>query len=106
MAAKSKHADETGQEIVSYTAAEDELPSEAVIAALRTATGRAASPGQVGDEQGKLLDPIFRSVDLDALDALFRSVYGEPETANTVTFTYSEYEVTVTAAGEVVVRRR
>ena len=106
MATKSKRADETGQEIVSYTAAEDELPSEAVIAALRAATGRAASPGQVGDEQEKLLAPIFRSVDLDALDALFRSVYGEPKAENTVTFTYSEYEVTVTAAGEVVVKSR
>jgi hypothetical protein len=106
MATKSTQAEEAGQEIVSYTAAEDELPSEAVIEALRAATGRTASPGQVGDEAGELLDPIFRSVDLEALDALFRSVYGEAEATKTVTFTYSEYEVTVTAAGEVVVARR
>jgi hypothetical protein len=103
---KPKQAEGSGQEVVRYTADEDELPSEAVIEALRAATGRTASPGRVADKGGELLDPIFRSVDLEALDALFRSVYGDAEATKTVTFTYSEYEVTVSAAGEVVVRKR
>lgn len=87
---------------VTYTTAEDETLSEAVIAAMTKAADRATSPEESGARrEGEVLAPLFETIDLDALDALFNSADGE--SAGTVTFTHSGHEVTVKAAGEIVV---
>ena len=90
------------QTSVNYTAAEDENPSEAVIAALREATGRSTSP-DAGGEDGNMLEPLFDTIDPDALDALFSSRNGTSTRSGTVTFTHVGFEVTVSAAGDVTV---
>jgi len=87
---------------VTYTAAEDENPSEAVIAALRKASDR--SPSLDADGPGDdMLEPLYNTVDPDALDALFSSRNGTATRSGTVTFTHAGYEVTVSAAGDVTV---
>lgn len=48
---------------------------------------------------------VFNHVDLDALDDLFTAPIGETPRGR-VTFPIDDYEVTVTAAGEVIVRAR
>lgn len=103
MAMKSTQVDgELHQEPVTYAATDDETLSEAVIAALRTASGRAASPDQRTAQQDVgVLAPLFETIDPDALDALFTSVQGEGVSAGSVSFTHSGYDVTVTADGDV-----
>jgi len=45
---------------------------------------------------------VFDHIDLDALDDLFRPVNGSPREGR-VTFPVDQYEVTVTAAGEITI---
>ncbi len=99
----SAYPDGTEQQTsITYTAAEDENPSEAVIVALRKASDR--SPSLDADRPGDdMLEPLFNTIDPDALDALFSSRNGTSTRSGTVTFTHAGYEVTVSAAGDVTV---
>lgn len=81
---------------VTHTAGEGERLSEAVVVALRVASGHDDS-AEVG-----VLDPLYDTIDLDALDELFRDTDGG-SSGGAVTFTHCGYEVTATAEGEVVV---
>lgn len=56
-----------------------------------------------GVEPAELEDPLYESVDPDALDALFPGTEDTP-TDGRLVFTASGYEVTVTAAQDVYVR--
>jgi len=71
------------------------LPSIAVIETVAVALGR----------EGTTLEPLYESIDPDALDALIRSD-DLAATANdtTVTFTVADQQVTVHSRGDVVVR--
>lgn len=95
------YTDPTKQQTsVTYTAAQDENPSEAVIAALRKASDR--SPSLDADRPGDdMLEPLYNTIDPDALDALFSSRTGTSTRSGTVTFTHAGYEVTVSATGDV-----
>jgi hypothetical protein len=70
-------------------------PSTAVIETLAVAL----------DREGTTLDPLYESVDPDALDALVHST-GPSTNGDTVTvsFVFAEQQVTVHGTGEVIVR--
>lgn len=71
-------------------------PSTAVIETIAVALNR--------DEL--TLEPLYESVDPDALDALLRSNGAPSEDANTVTvsFIFADRQVTVQGSGDVIVR--
>lgn len=70
-------------------------PSTAVIETLAIALGR----------DPKTIDPLFDSVNPDALDALVSSDgNGPPEGGLSVSFTHVSHELTVDAAGTVITR--
>ena len=89
------------QESHTYTAADDEPLSEAVITALREAADVTSdSDAGAGLQTVGVLTPLYETIDPDALNALFSSTERTTRTG-TVTFTHDGYEVTVTDAGEV-----
>jgi len=91
---------------ITVTVGDDETTSDAVLAAIQMASGRLTSPTQGSDRgDGDVVDPLFESVDPDALDALFCSLPGAPRSSGGVEFTHAGFEITVTAADEVTVRR-
>jgi len=94
---RSTQADgDSDEESFTYTVADDERLSEAVIAALREAAG-------VDRHNVGVLTPLFETIDPDALNALFSSTECGTPPPGTVPFTHDASEVTVSAAGEVVV---
>ena len=101
---QSTHADaDVRQEPHTYTAADDEPMSEAVIAALREAAGVADSDASTAMQTVGVLTPLFETIDPDALNALFSPTHSGDTRTGSVTFTHDGYEVTVTGAGEVTV---
>lgn len=99
------HADaDVSQDPLTYTAADDEPLSDAVIAALREAAGVTSDSDASADLQTVgVLTPLFETIDPDALNALFSPTYSGDTRTGSVTFTHDGYEVTVTAEGEVTV---
>lgn len=84
-----------------YRTAADQSLSEAVVRAVATVSKR--NPvGADPDGSAEPLDPLYRTIDPDALDALFRDA-GDERRTGTVAFPYCGYEVTVDDAGLVTV---
>ena len=103
---RSLQADVDGShQPLTYTAADDESVSEAVIAALRDAAGVADSDASADVQSVGTLTPLFETIDPDALNALFSPTHNGDTRTGSVTFTHDGYEVTVTGAGEVTVSR-
>ncbi|WP_435177183.1 HalOD1 output domain-containing protein [Halorussus sp. AFM4] len=84
-----------------YRIGPSERPSEAVLAAVRAATGRDVGSAPTGDEG---LEPLYRAVDPDALDALFEPTAEGVQRDGRVTFSYAGCTVTVSSDGVVEVR--
>ncbi|WP_249361397.1 HalOD1 output domain-containing protein [Haloterrigena sp. H1] len=92
------------QDSLTYTAADDESLSDAVIAALREAAGVTTdSDAGVTMETVGVLTPLFETIDPDALNALFSPTHSGDTRTGSVTFTHDGYDVTVTADGEITV---
>lgn len=73
----------------------DELPSEAIVAAVSDVAERPAVTQFGGrDDRADVLSPLYEYVDPDALDALFAAKRGR-DSGCSVTFSYGEYRVTV-----------
>ncbi|WP_435175994.1 HalOD1 output domain-containing protein [Halorussus sp. AFM4] len=79
-----------------YRAADDESLSAAVVRAVAAVSDRSSA----GDPR-EALDPLYDSVDPDALDALFR--HADDSQTGAVEFAYCGYEVTVDSTGLVTV---
>jgi hypothetical protein len=87
-----------------YKAADDQQLSEAVVRAVAAMSNR--SPvGARSDGEPAPLDPLYRVVDPDALDALFRDA-GDESRPGVIEFGYCGYEVTVESTGVVTVTER
>lgn len=95
---------ETSGSVVTYTADERESLSDAVIAAMRLAAAavRESDADDRSLEVG-VIDPLFESIDPDALDALYSTTPDGSRTRGTVTFTHSGFEVIASASGEITV---
>ncbi|MDQ2049067.1 HalOD1 output domain-containing protein [Natronolimnohabitans sp. A-GB9] len=91
------------QECITYTASDDESLFDAVITALQKAAAETPSSDDVETPSVGGLSPLFESIDPDALDRLFSSTGSGATRSGSVSFTHDGYEVTATAAGEVVV---
>lgn len=90
-----------------YEMSRSESPSSAVVAAVATALNRrpVASSGRDDAESEPILEPLYGSIDPDALDAIFRDSGRETSSrGRTVTFRYHDCGVTVTSEGVVEVR--
>ena len=96
---------DSNRAIVSYTADETESLSDAVIVAARMAATRVQSADDLDEHAVGVLDPLFDTVDLDALDALFSPTADGRTRSGTVTFTHDGFEITAYATGEVRVVR-
>ena len=94
-----------GHQPRTYTAADDESMSEAVVAALRDAAGVTGSDEDAGVEPVGVLTPLFETIDPDALNALFSPTQNGDTRTGSVTFTHDGYEVTVTHAGDITVSK-
>ena len=80
-------------------------PSQAVIQAVAAASGR--SPVRDDDQDRKEpLEPLYDTVDPDALDALFASTSCGSPVPGRVEFVYCGYRVSVDGTGRVEVRER
>jgi len=74
--------------------APDERPSEAVVAAVAEASGKAAVPGRSQDGAADALPPLYEAIDPEALDTLVSAA--ETRGADcSVQFSYGGYSVTV-----------
>lgn len=103
---RSTQADaDVSHQSFTYTAADDESMSEAVITALRDAADVADSDASAGVQPVGVFTPLFETIDPDALNALFSPTNNGDTRTGSVTFTHDGYEVTVTDAGEVTVSR-
>lgn len=70
-------------------------------------TAVTSAVARLADVEATDLEPLARSVDPDALEALFRPTFdGHPRPGGRVTFPFAGYEVTVRADGTVVARPR
>ncbi len=95
---------ETKREVITYTADDTESLSEAVIVALRKAVMRTRAPADAPEQLDVgVVDPLFETVDPDALDALFSQSVGGTRSMGSVSFTHSGFEVTARASGEILV---
>ena len=95
---------ETKREVITYTADETESLSEAVIVALRKAVTRTRKPADAPEQLDVgVVDPLFETVDPDALDSLFSQSAGGTRPSGTVSFIHSGFEVTARASGEILV---
>ncbi|MFD1588566.1 HalOD1 output domain-containing protein [Halorientalis brevis] len=95
---------ETNREITTHTATDGESLSEAVIVALRKAASRTTATTTDQLDVGAI-DPLFETIDPDALDALFGQPGDGTQQSGTVSFTHSGFEVTASGSGEVLVTR-
>jgi hypothetical protein len=75
-------------------------PSEAVVEAVAAVAGR---PPTDTDAARAPLEPLFDTIDPDALDRLFDAAGAGGRPCDSVSFVYSGYEVTVTRDGRVAV---
>ncbi|MHB9285932.1 HalOD1 output domain-containing protein [Halobacteriales archaeon Cl-PHB] len=87
---------------VTYTADADESLADAVLRALYESASDATGTTTV--DVVETLDPLYETVDLEALDRLFRPGVDGETTEGTVTFVHAGYDITVSAAGDVTVR--
>ncbi|WP_136715311.1 HalOD1 output domain-containing protein [Halorientalis salina] len=89
---------------ITYTAGDDETVTEAVLAALRSASDGTTSPVHGTNRDGDdPMAPLFETVDTDALDAVFSSTPDNDRATGSVEFTHAGYEITATATGTVTV---
>lgn len=92
---------------LTYRIGTSERVSEAVLAAVDAVSGRSVvgTAGADGASTSRVLQPLYESIDPDALDALFRTTSsGIVRSEGTITFSYDGCEVTVD--GDEVVRVR
>lgn len=82
------------EETYYYQIKPDQTPSEAVIRAVASASGRKPTPLS-NTEGGETLDPLYNVINPDALDKLCNSTTENSQSAGTVKFRYSGYAVTV-----------
>ncbi|WP_458205610.1 HalOD1 output domain-containing protein [Haladaptatus sp. NG-SE-30] len=78
-----------------YRSKPDETPSEAVLAAVATLSGRDAIPNSITDDRSEALEPLSDWINPDALDTLFRTTGDRAPATGSLTFPYCGYEVTV-----------
>ncbi|MFC4447650.1 HalOD1 output domain-containing protein [Halorussus aquaticus] len=81
-----------------YRASGGEPLSEAVVAAVAAFSDRSS----VGSDADEALEPLYGTIDPDALDVIFRDTTDEPR-SGTVEFAYSGHDVTVRSDGLVTV---
>ncbi len=90
------------EDAYTYHAAENESLSAAIIQAV--AAFADVSPVVTDRNEGHaVLEPLYKTIDPDALDALFHTMKDEATTPGVVEFMYCGYEVTVTSSGVVTV---
>lgn len=87
-----------------YRIGPSERAAEAVLAAVSAVSERDVESISGGEDASSRVSPLYRSVDPDALDALFRPTAGSLRGDGRVTFSYAGCEVTVRADGVVRVR--
>lgn len=83
------------EELLSYTLAADETPSEGVIKTVASLEGR---------DPTALDPPLYTVVDPDALDQLHTPAKTDGDNRVSVTFAYGDHEVTVRNSGIILVR--
>lgn len=90
-----------------YNTSVGQSPSEAVIQAVASASGRNPTPlaDTAGDEEGAL-DPLYETINPDAFDRLFDSATETNRPSATVEFRYCGYNVTVDSSGQVTVTKK
>lgn len=98
----SEHLPEEGY---TYNAEEGQSLSEAVVHAVSAYTGRETISANA-NETSEALDPLFDTIDPDALDSLFQSSGNGESMLGTVEFWYGGCEVTVDSSGFVIVTKR
>ncbi|WP_435154672.1 HalOD1 output domain-containing protein [Haladaptatus sp. DFWS20] len=92
------------QEQFCYRRQPNESPSEAVLTAVSAVSNRKVIPSASDDDGNDALEPLYDTIDPDALDSLFDPIGNEPNGGGSVTFTYSGHEVTVKKTREILVR--
>lgn len=92
----------SNRDAVTYTPDPDESLADAVLRALYEAASDDTETTTV--DVVETLDPLYETIDLEALDRLFRPESDDNTTQGTVSFVHAGYDVTVTAAGDVTVR--
>lgn len=90
------------EETYYYQIKADQTPSEAVIQAVASVSGRKPTPLS-NTEGGEALDPLYNTINPDALNTLFDPTTEPSQSTGTVKFQYSGYEVTVENTGLVTV---
>lgn len=93
--------------IVRRQVGDDQSVTEAVVRTVAAASGRDATAAGAGTaDGGDALEPIYRAIDPDALDALFDAAGETDRSSVEVTFAYAGYEVTVDGNGRVTAREQ
>jgi hypothetical protein len=105
MKSSERRIDESARELV-YRISPTESPSEAVIEATGEATG-ARVDTSTDDLEKRVLDPLYDTIDTDALDELFQPTgRGGDRRAGRISFTYEGCDVEVHSTGLVKVHRQ
>lgn len=92
------HSEELADERYTYQVDEEQSVSEAVTHAVAAISGREMSTAKATNEN-EVLDPLYDSIDPDALDALFQMPTDGDSLQGLVTFWYCGYEITVHNTG-------
>lgn len=93
------------EEEYTYRADDDQTLSEAVIQAVTAAVGVEMIPTNANRSE-LALDPLYNTIDPDALDSLFQATEDGEPMPGAVEFLYCGYEVTVQSSGLVKVTSR
>jgi len=101
---ESNRGELAGEEYT-YHATEGQSLSDAVIHAVADFTGHEAIAANANRPE-ETLDPLYDTVDPDALDSLFQTSEDDAPMAGTVEFWYFGCEVTVQSTGTVIVTKR
>lgn len=103
MSPKATTAEDRGGEQFSYRRQPNEPPSEAVLTAVSAVSNRKIIPNTSDDDGSDALEPLYDTIDPDALDALFDQIGNESNSEGSITFTYIGHEITVKNTGEILV---
>ncbi|WP_049970101.1 HalOD1 output domain-containing protein [Haladaptatus cibarius] len=101
MSPKTATSDDCGTEQFSYQRQPNETPTEAVLSAVSAVSNRKIIPSAASDDDLSALEPLYEAIDPDALDALIGSIEDSSGSDGSVTFDYSDHEVTVKSTGEI-----
>ncbi|WP_135305635.1 HalOD1 output domain-containing protein [Haloarcula amylovorans] len=105
MTESESNSEELTEEEYTYHTDEDQSLSEAVIWAVSAFTGRETITANANGTQ-EALEPLFDTIDPDALDSLFQTAEDRESMVGTVEFWYCGCEVTVDSTGFVIVTKR